>query len=173
MRSILTFTILFLLISCKETVKQNSDAETLKNTINEGNAAVQVRMEGKTHMLQQKDLNPIKGIFENDTLQFVFYTNDNPFQLNLNLNNTDLINKGSATYNIPEANAMKTKVDLNFFNTERAGKRMNRRIIFRKGTVTIKQLTKNNLQMTFEGEGGGMMDSGNNFPISGKVNVSY
>jgi hypothetical protein len=130
-------------------------------------------MENQTHTLDQKDINPVGVTFKNDTLQFVFYTNDAPFKLNLNLNNTDIINKGSATYTIPEANAEHTTVDLNFYNAKREGKSANRRIVFRKGTIHIKKLTKNTLQMTFDGVGGGMLDFDNNFPITGQVNVTY
>ncbi len=168
---LLPFIITILLFACKE--KQNEKTANLKESSSNRSVAIQVTMEGKTHSILQKNIVPKDVRFESDTLQFLFYAEDNPFQLNLNLTSTDITNKGSAIYAIPEANATNSSVDLNFFNGERRGKKMNRRIVFRKGTINIQKLTKNKLEMTFKGEGGGMMDRKNSFPVSGKVNVSY
>lgn len=169
-------TILF--FSCADNAKSaknsfNESTDISKTLVDNKNVAIQVQMEGKTHTILQRDLNPNRITFENDSLQFVFYTNEHPFKVNFNLNNTDIINKGTASYNIPEANALKTKVDLSFFNNAREVKSMNKRIIFRKGTISISKLSNRQLQMTFEGEGSGVMEYGKNFPISGKVNVNY
>ncbi|RPD96625.1 hypothetical protein EGM88_09690 [Aureibaculum marinum] len=171
--TIISFTlfILVLLFSCKE--KHNEKTSNINKSSINSDVAIQVTMEGKTHSILQKNIVPTNVQFKSDTLQFLFYAEENPFQLNLNLTSTDIVDKGKAIYTIPEINTPRIKVDLNFFNGEREGKKMNRRIIFRKGTINIKELTKNKLEMTFEGEGGGMMDRKNSFPISGKVNVSY
>ena len=159
-----------LLFSCNNETKNTA----LVNTTNKDtNAAVQVTLEGKTHTITQDDLEAINVSFDDDILQFTLYQEGNPFQLNLNLNNTGLLTKGSESYKIPDANAMKTKVDLNFFNADRDVKSMNKRIIFRKANIEIKQFTKHKLEMTFEGEGSGMMERDKNFPISGKVNITY
>ena len=139
-------TILFIasfFAACGNDAKQTEQDVASSTTKLTGTYAVEVTMENQTHTLDQKDINPVGVTFKNDTLQFVFYTNDAPFKLNLNLNNTDIINKGSATYTIPEANAEHTTVDLNFYNAKREGKSANRRIVFRKGTIHIKKLTKN------------------------------
>jgi hypothetical protein len=159
-----------LLFSCNENSSKSASTSIVKDN---SNAAVAVTMEGMTHTLLLKELNPVKTTFVNDTLQFLFYTNENPFKLNFNLHNTDIIQKGSATYTIPDVNARKVKVDLNFFNSDRNVKRTNKRIIFRKGTIRITKITEHELHMTFEGEGSGMLEYGKNFPISGKVNIRF
>ena len=61
----------------------------------------------------------------------------------------------------------------NFFNNERDVKSMNKRIIFRKGILNITKITEHQLQMTFEGEGSGMLEYGKNFPISGEATVNF
>lgn len=166
---------LFLLfLSCKESPKEKDTlGNSVASEISQSSAAITVSMEGTTHMLPQKELNPVTTTFETDTLQFVFYTNDNPLQINLNLTNTNILEKGAATYTIPDVNHQKVKVDLNFFNNNRDVKRMNKRIIFRKGIIDITKITENELQMTFEGEGSGMMESGQNFPIRGEAKVKF
>jgi len=160
--------------SCKENSKEySSDLNSSHSEIAMSDAAIKVTMEGKTHQIQQKELNPVNITFENDTLQFVFYTNDNPFKLNFNLNNTGILEKGTATFKIPETNSEHTKADLNFFNRNRDVKSMNKRIIFRKGMITVQKLTEHKLEMTFEGEGSGITEYTKTFPITGAINVSY
>ena len=173
LKSIRPLIILVLLCSCKE--KQNEKTANLTGSITDKNVAIQVTMEGKTHSILQKNILTKAVNFEYDTLQFLFQAEDNPFQLNLNLANTDIINKGNATYLLPEADSGNVIIDLNFFNGKREGRKIDRRIVFRKGTINIATLTKNKLQISFEGEGRPMMDFKNSFPISiyGKVNVSY
>ena len=174
---IAVLSILFL-SACTGKSKSNTNRMDVENEISKTELqnekfAVMVEMEGKTFTLHQKELvNNILTI-KNDTLQFVFYTNENPFQLNLNLNNTDILKQGSATYTIPDINQPKIKVDLSFFNNERDVKSMNKRIIFRKGTLNITKITEHQLQMTFEGEGSGMLEYGKNFPISGEATVNF
>lgn len=50
---------------------------------------------------------------------------------------------------------------------------MNKRILFRKGTISISKISENKLKMAFDGEGSGIMEDGKTFPISGKVNVNF
>ena len=50
---------------------------------------------------------------------------------------------------------------------------MNKRIIFRKGMITVQKLTEHKLEMTFEGEGSGITEYTKTFPITGAINVSY
>lgn len=166
-------TVLF--ISCKENPKDTDsllDASANQLTINE--YVIEVSMEGTVFQIKQQHLEPnSKSIFKKDSIFLEFWEAGNPLKLNLNLTNSSILETGTATYKIPDANAPKIKVHLNFYNADRDTKSMNKRIIFRKGIIEIKKLTNNELQMTFDGEGSGMMEYGKNFPISGKVDVTY
>ncbi|MFC5625858.1 hypothetical protein [Algoriphagus winogradskyi] len=138
------------------------------------NPGVTLTMEGETHTLEQKDLNPQTDLdFENDDLKFAIYTNEGRVSVNFNLTKTGILGKGPVVYSIPEANQKEIKVDLNFFNQDRESSRMNKRIIFRKGEIQIEKLTKNQLVFTFKGEGSGMTERGDSFPIEGSVNMTY
>lgn len=162
---------IFNFISCKDSHQQPS--ALVLSEANVAKAAIILTMEGKTYTMEQKDLVPQKLKFETDSLLYAFYTNDSPVSLNFNLFNTGILENGNVVYTIPEANSGKVKVDLNFFDKKRDASRINKRIIFRKGSIHIKQLTKNSLQMDFKGEGSGMTERSATFPISGSINVSY
>ena len=79
---------------------------------------------------------------------------------------------GTVVYTLPQDNAEKIRIDLNFFNHERPGLAMNQRILFSEGTVEIKEVGPNHLQMSFNGKGHPMMDR-KSFPIEGSVDFSY
>jgi len=159
-----------LLFSCKNAEKKEVADSTGELT---GNIAVEVSMENQVFHIEQENLLPVKRTFAKDTILLLFRADENPFQLNLNLTNTNILDKQKAEYKVPDVNSGNIKVDLNFFNADRDVKRTNKRIVFKKGTIIIKKLTENNLEMTFTGEGNGMTERGGNFPISGKINVSY
>tara|TARA_R110002049_G_scaffold72563_4_gene187801 strand:- start:5584 stop:6123 length:540 start_codon:yes stop_codon:yes gene_type:complete len=168
--SILGLFLTLLLISCNHNPKNAIAA----NAATTGNYAVEVNMEGNVFQIKQEDLEPkMKKIFKKDSIFLEFWEDGNPIRLNLNLTHTDILEQGTTSFQIPEDNSPRIKADLNFFNTERDVKRMNKRIIFRKGSIEIKKLTNNRLEMTFEGEGSGMMDRNNTFPISGNIMVNY
>ena len=171
LKSMLPYILLILVCSCKE--RQDEKTANINGIISGKDVAIQVTMEGKTHSILQKNILAKEVTFDNDTLQFLFRAEGNPFQLNLNLTNTDIINKGNATYVLPEADTHKVTIDLNFFNAKREGAKIDRRIVFRTGTINIEELTKNKMQMTFEGEGWPLLNRKNRFPISGKINVTY
>ncbi len=159
-----------LLVSCKNV--QKKDVADSTGSLS-GNFAVEVTMENQVFHIEQENLLPIKQTFANDSILLLFRAEGNPFQLNLNLTHTDVLDNQSGEYSIPDVNAGKIKVDLNFFNADRDVKRTNKRIVFKKGTIVIKKLTENKLEMTFTGEGSGMIERDGNFPISGKINASY
>lgn len=159
-----------LLFSCKNAEKKEVAASTGELS---GNFAVEVTMENKVFHIEQENLLPVKRTFAKDTILLLFRADENPFQLNLNLTNTNILDKQKAEYKVPGVNSGNIKVDLNFFNADRNVKRTNKRIVFKKGIITIKKLTANKLEMTFTGEGSGMIERDGNFPISGKINASY
>lgn len=173
LKPIVAVIILLLLGSCKE--KQSDSNADLIGTILDKDIAIQVTMEGKTHTILQKDVQWKAVDFEKDTLELMFRAKDNPFELNLNTYSKDVVNNENATYSLSGKDNYKSAIGLNFLNAEREGRKIDRRIVFNKGTITIKNLSKNQLQMTFEGEAGPMMDfkNKNSFPVSGKVDINY
>ena len=111
-----------LFFSCKNDQKKEVAASTGELS---GNFAVEVTMENKVFHIEQEDLLPVKRTFANDSILLLFRADGNPFQLNLNLTHTNILDDQSAEYSIPDANAGKIKVDLNFFNADRDVKRTN------------------------------------------------
>ena len=78
------------------------------------------------------------------------------------------------TYTIPEANMPGVVVDLNFFDFERrVEKRMNKRLIFDKGTINIHELSEEKVRFDFKGEAHELMNSKRRSVVSGSVNVRY
>lgn len=173
LKPILVVTILIFFISCKE--KHNEKTADVSGSVTNGNVAIQVTMEGKTHSISQKDIIAKEVNFAKDTLELMFRAEGNPFELNLNFINSDIITKGSGTYSLTGTDNHKSGINLNFLNTERKGRTIDRRVVFNKGTITIEKLSKNELQMTFDGEASPMMDfkNENSFPVSGKVDINY
>ncbi|MBV6642724.1 MAG: hypothetical protein KI791_18545 [Cyclobacteriaceae bacterium] len=135
---------------------------------------VTVSMEGKDHVMSDLPANESNVKIDGSKYQFLFRHGEaSSVQINLNLTDPDLMSAGAKTYQIPDSNNPNILVDLNFFDTKRESSRMNKRIIFRKGTITIESFTKDKLVMKFDGEGSGMMERDGNFKISGTVNVSF
>lgn len=158
-----------LLVSCKNIEKKDVTGLSDKPT---GTHAVEVTMENQVFHIRQENLLSVKSTFTKDSILLLFRADKNPFQLNLNLTHTDILNMQKATFIIPDTNAGKIKVDLNFFNADRDVSRINKRVVFKKGTIEIKKLTESKLEMIFTGEGSGMTERGGNFPISGQINAT-
>lgn len=175
----LTFPIYFLALifgACGGTESQTKERVLSEDTPNlsQKGASVVITMEGKTYTMEQADLNPQTELdFENDKLQFVIYTNDSRVTINLNLIQTGLVDAGPKTYSIPEANQPNIRVDLSFYNQDRDASRINKRVVFKKGEVTIEKLSQTELHLTFKGEGSGMTESGDLFPIEGSIHINF
>lgn len=166
-----------LLINCKNSNKTYATdlTQTHQSKIT-SKAAVLLNMEGETFTMSQDDLNPQQKLdFENDKLQFNIYTNKSTVSINFNLNKTEALKNVPVSYTIPEANSGPIKVDLSFFNKNRdVEKRTNKRVVFKKGTITVSKLTKNSLKMEFNGKGCGMTERSDvQFPISGHINITF
>lgn len=160
-----------ILLCCENTTK-NSNRVSAGLTVTKM-AAIVLEMEGNTHSIQQEELMPIQLNFESDSLLYSLYTKDYPVQINFNLFNTQALQKGTVDYTIPEANAGQVKVDLSFFNNEREAKRINKRVVFRDGTIHIEEITAHSLKMSFAGKASGMLDRENSFPVYGSINIIY
>ncbi len=134
--------------------------------------AVVISMEGATHELREINWTNSTVTVEGDEIRFYLTEDGNPISLNLNLSNTGILQAGSASYQLPEANHGEATIDLNFFNRDRAGKRLQRRIVFNEGAIEIHELTATSLRMTFAGSGHPLM-ADETFPIEGSVTVRF
>ena len=94
LKALLIIVCFSIILSCKDSdIKKN-----IANKVDLSDVAIEVTMEGKTFGIKQKKLEPIKKtLFKSDSIQLIFWEDDNPLKLNFNLNNTDILNKGSAT----------------------------------------------------------------------------
>lgn len=160
-----------ILASCNDNDQKQDDLGS-KVALSD-NYAIEVEMDNQVFRIQQEDLLTQKTTFTSDSILFLFREENNPFQLNLNFTQTGIQDNYSSKYIIPDANITKTTVDLNFFNADRDVSRLNKRIIFRKGIIEVHKLTENKLQVSFKGEGSGIMENDSNFPISGIINAYY
>lgn len=165
---IYSFLVLF---SCNDNVQKQDELGS--KVIRSDNYAIEVEMDNQVFRIQQEDLLAQKTTFTSDSIMFLFREENNPFQLNLNFTQTDIQDNYHSKYIIPDANIAKTTVDLNFFNADRDVSRLNKRIIFRKGIIEVHKLTDNKLEVSFEGEGSGIMENDSSFPISGIINARY
>ncbi len=133
---------------------------------------VELSMEGATHRLDKINWTDSKVTFEDEQIGFYLTDDESPIKFNLSLAKTDILQTGSATYVLPASNSSTIKVDINFFNEDRPGTRMKKRIIFSEGTIEVKQLTDHSLKMTFSGAGHALMEKAK-FPIEGTVDLSF
>jgi hypothetical protein len=177
MKLLIAFCITLLLFSCKDSKQEKSTDNTAQVEAKQINssAAVQIILDGIIYEIEYDELRKDMVTFVNDTIQFELWNEDYPVRLNFHLINTGILEKGAANYSIPMAYSQATGVivDLNFYDKQREGKIRNKRVVFKNGEIQITQLTKNKLEMSFAGEGNGLMETTPNFPISGKVNIRY
>ena len=162
-----------LMLGCKETPKDTLAANTNSATAITLDEGVIINMDGKTYVLPQDELFPVNVKTQSDSLNYALRTNKSDVSLNLNLINTGIIKKKSHAFKIPEDIKKSFLIGLSFFNKSKDVSRLNKRIVFRKGTIDIKEVTESTLKVIFEGEGSGMRDIKNSFPISGSVNIKY
>lgn len=114
--------------------------------------------------------DPIQALFRKRTNN----KEDKQFEINLNFYDKDIAQKLPVTYTLPDDNLDKVVVDLNFFDFERETEsRMNKRLVFREGTITIHELGREKVRFDFDGQGGEMLKRDVLFPISGRVEVVY
>ncbi|MCT8328893.1 hypothetical protein [Albidovulum sediminis] len=129
-----------------------------------------VTMEGATH-----DLDPVDGasstVTSDDTgVLFYLTATDQPVSINFNLFDRSVLTQGSVDFTLPADNAPKARVELSFFNPEREGRRLQRRIIFSEGTITVRRISERSLALDFDGQGHPLMDA-TMFPIRGTIEV--
>lgn len=161
---------IFAFVACK-----NKDPE--RTVVTDPEAAIVLTVAGNTRTISADareqdviDFNdyPIKTVFRKkgqDDLQF---------EINLNLYDTNVRRKVPFTYTLPKDNLMDVVVDLNFFDFEwETENRMNKRLVFREGQITIHELSEDRIRFGFDGNAGEMLNFEEVFPVSGSVDVVY
>jgi hypothetical protein len=133
---------------------------------------VRVTMEGET--LELNDINWTESTFDldGDKVNINLLLEGEPLQLQLNLSDSSILETGAAVYTLPATKDEGVTIDLSVVNRNRKGIAMNQRIRFSEGTVEIKQLTPNRLQMEFKGKGHPLMER-STFPVEGTVDISF
>lgn len=167
MKTIIALLIATTLISCKEANTKDSLASN-----NNFAHVMSIEIDGQTHNFKTIDWQRSIVDFDEDKIRIELREVDNPVSLNLHVHDMDILEKLSSDYKLPDANKTSSTIYLDFFDRERKGKVSNRRIQFKNGEIKIKKLSKEKLEMTFNGEGNGMMESGDLFSIKGSVNVN-
>jgi len=134
--------------------------------------SVAVSIEGKTLSLANIDWAGSKAKITADAISLALSEKGNPLKLNLEVQEAGILAKGSATYTLPQAEKGEAAVDLSFIDSTRPGLAMKQRVLFSEGSIEIKSVTANSLQMVFKGAGHALMDQ-KTFPIEGSVNVTF
>ncbi len=143
------------------------------NTVSpDSNNAVAVSIEGKALGLATIDWTGSTAKITADGISLALAEKGNPLKLNLEVLQTGILAKGSGIYTLPLAKKDEASVDLSFIDSTRPGIAMKQRVLFSEGSIEIKSVTANSLQMVFKGTGHALMDQ-KKFPIEGSVNITF
>ena len=134
--------------------------------------SVAVSIEGKALSLATIDWTDSKAKITADAISLALSEKDNPLKLDLEVLEAGILAKGTATYVLPLAKKDEASVDLSFIDSTRPGIAMKQRVLFSEGSIEIKSVTANSLQMVFKGTGHALMDQ-KKFPIEGSVNITF
>lgn len=136
-----------------------------------GAGEVVVEMEGKVLIIPAVDwqVSTVEDI--DGERRYLLTAQDMPLTLNLNVKLDAIPTSFPAAFTFPDVNNPNIKADLNFFNQDRDSKQMQKRIIFSKGTINIRAMSENALDISFDGSGHPLTRS-DMFPIKGSAKVS-
>lgn len=136
-----------------------------------GAGEVVVEMEGEVLIIPAVDWLVSKVEDVDGERRYLLAAQDLPLTLNLNVKLDAIPTSFPAVFTFPDDNNPNIKIDLNFFNQGRDSKQMQKRIVFSKGTIEIRAMSENALDISFEGSGHPLTRS-DMFPIAGSANVS-
>jgi len=134
--------------------------------------SVAVSIEGKVLSLANIDWAGNKAKITADAISLALSEKGNPLKLNLEVLEAGILARGSASYTLPLAKKGEVTVDLSLIDSTRPGLAMKQRVLFSEGTIEIKVVTANSLQMVFKGTGHALMDQ-KKFPMEGSVNITF
>lgn len=133
---------------------------------------VDVTIEGKALGLATVDWTGSKANIMANRISLVLREQGNALKLDLEVKDSGILDRGSATYTLPLPKKDGVSVSLRLVDTGRPGLAVNQRIQFSEGSIEIKAVSANSLQMVFKGAGHAQMDS-KQFPIEGSVNITF
>jgi len=173
MKYLLLLLVVFLTACQSESAAENpaEQAEAAALAPDSSNS-VTVSIEGKALSLTTIDWTGSKAKITADAISLALSGKGNPLKLDLEVLETGILAKGSATYVLPLAKKGEASVDLSVIDSTRPGIAMQQRILFSEGSIEIKAVTANSLQMVFKGTGHALMDQ-KKFPIEGSVNIRF
>jgi hypothetical protein len=163
--------IVVFLTACQSESSTENPAEQAEAAAVSTNS-VAVNIEGKALNLATIDWTGSKAKISADAISLALSEKDNPLKLNLEVTDADILARGSASYVLPLANKGDVSIDLSFIDSTRQGLAIKQRVLFSDGSVEIKSVTANSLQMEFKGTGHALMDK-KKFPIEGSVNITF
>lgn len=148
-------------------------AWTLLGQAADHGSGIVVSLDGQEHKLDSIDWVSSKITMDGDDIRYYFTQEDHPFSVNFNLANTGVMQQGSGEFTVPEDNHGNMSIDLNFFDKDRPGSRMGKRLRFTQGTITIEEITPDVLRMSFEGTGHPLTKSKETFPVKGSIDIRF
>ncbi len=173
MKYLLMLLVVFLTACQSENSTENPSEQAEKAALApDSSGSVAVSIEGKALSLATIDWTSSKAKVTADAISLALSENGNPLKLDLEVMEAGILAKGSATYTLPPAKKGEAAVDLSFIDTTRPGIAMKQRVLFSEGSIEIKSVTANSLQMVFKGTGHALMDQ-KKFPIEGSVNITF
>jgi hypothetical protein len=180
MKYLLMLLVVFLTACQSENSTENPSEQAEKAALAPASSAVSpdssnsvtVSIEGKALSLATIDWTDSKAKITEDAISLALSEKDNPLKLNLEVTDAGILARGSASYVLPLANKGDVSIDLSFVDSTRPGISMKQRVQFSEGSIEIKSVTANSLQMEFKGTGHALMDQ-KKFPIEGSVNVTF
>jgi hypothetical protein len=133
---------------------------------------VVVAMEGETLTVPKVDwrVSTIENV--EGERRYMLMADGSPLTLNLNVKDGAIPASFPATFTVPADNNPNIRIDLNFFNTERDSKRMQKRIIFSEGTIEVRAMSDTALDISFNGRGHPLMKNKEMFAIEGSANAA-
>jgi len=172
----LLFLIVVFLTACQSDTGAENPSEQSNNAVASGSAnstpAVAVTLEGKTMALDAIDWAGSKAKISANAISLGLQQKGNPLKLELEIADAGLLERGSTSFTLPLTKKGDLSVDLSLIDSSRPGIAMKQRVLFSEGTIEIKAVTTNSLQMVFKGTGHALMDS-KKFPIEGSVNITF
>jgi len=132
---------------------------------------VTVKMEGAVLTIPEADWQVSKIETVDGELRYELSGQESPLTLNLNVRQDALPTRFPAAFTVPDDNIPAIKIDLNFFNRDRDSQAMRKRIIFSEGTINVRAMGPNTLDISFSGSGHPLMASNEIFSIEGRASV--
>jgi hypothetical protein len=170
MKYLLMILFVFLTACQSETPAENPSEETGAAAVSTD--AVAVTIEGKVLGIASISGTGRKAKVTADRISLALAEKDNPLKLNLEVMDAGILARGSASYVLPLADKGDVSIDLSFIDSSRRGLSMKQRVQFSEGSIEIRSVTANSLQMVFKGTGHALMDQ-KKFPIEGSVNITF